>query len=286
MKNNYPLKYLIKKVRGIKIGELKTNLKQSIQKIDMNTIRKAFYISTLSLLVFTLGFSIRTRHMIQQKLIKQSYAASIVDYNYVNKNTDKVTSRGGIFRFKAANDDTEKQETVAVNENKEEPKEEVKEKTIEELVNDVETGKAGNGQDRVNYLGDKYDEVMKIINERYKEEPKKQDNTKAQVATSGDKATYQQYAHSQFEKYGWSDYDFECLVKLWTKESNWNPNSHNSSSGAHGIPQALPASKMASYGDDYMTNYVTQINWGLDYIKGRYGSPSNAWDHFLSHNWY
>ena len=76
------------------------------------------------------------------------------------------------------------------------------------------------------------------------------------------------------------------LIKLWDRESGWNPNSHNGSSGAHGIPQALPASKMASEGSDYMTNGNTQIRWGLSYIKNRYGSPSNAWGHFCSHNWY
>lgn len=86
--------------------------------------------------------------------------------------------------------------------------------------------------------------------------------------------------------YGWSENDFECLVKLWNKESGWNPNAHNSSSGAHGIPQSLPASKMSSEGSDYYTNGQTQIRWGLKYIKNRYGSPSSAWSFWSSHNWY
>lgn len=94
--------------------------------------------------------------------------------------------------------------------------------------------------------------------------------------TSGTTSKYQSYAHDKVLEYGWTEYDYECLVKLWNKESGWNPNSHNSSSGAHGIPQALPASKMASEGSDYYTNGYTQIRWGLKYIKSRYGSPSSA----------
>jgi hypothetical protein len=77
-----------------------------------------------------------------------------------------------------------------------------------------------------------------------------------------------------------------CLDTLWTHESNWRAEAHNSSSGAHGIPQALPAEKMAPYGADYLTNPVPQIRWGLDYIKGRYGSPCNAWSFWQANNWY
>ena len=104
---------------------------------------------------------------------------------------------------------------------------------------------------------------------------------------TGSKAEYQQYAHDLvINTYGWSESDFQCLVNLWEKESGWNPNSHNGSSGAHGIPQSLPASRMASEGADYYTNGYTQIRWGLKYIKERYGSPANAWGHFQSKNWY
>jgi hypothetical protein len=77
-----------------------------------------------------------------------------------------------------------------------------------------------------------------------------------------------------------------CLDPLWTHESGWNERSMNQSSGAYGIPQALPASKMAPYGSDYQTNPVPQIRWGLDYIKGRYGSPCSAWSYWQAHNWY
>ena len=98
---------------------------------------------------------------------------------------------------------------------------------------------------------------------------------------------YQNYAHDLvIGTYGWSEYDFQCLVKLWNRESGWNPNAHNKSSGAHGIPQSLPASKMRSEGADYYTNGYTQIRWGLKYIKGRYGSPSKAWAHSQRKGWY
>ena len=76
------------------------------------------------------------------------------------------------------------------------------------------------------------------------------------------------------------------MILKWNKESGWNPNCHNSNSGAHGIPQSLPASKMASEGNDYYTNGYTQIRWGLKYILNRYGTPENAWFYFQKHYWY
>ncbi len=103
---------------------------------------------------------------------------------------------------------------------------------------------------------------------------------------SGSVAEYQAYAEKRCFDYGWSDADFQALVKLWNKESRWNPYASNSSSGAYGIPQALPASKMATYGTDYRTNYKTQIEWGLSYIKSRYGTPSAAWNHSCTKGWY
>ena len=103
---------------------------------------------------------------------------------------------------------------------------------------------------------------------------------------SGSVAEYQAYAEKRCFDYGWSDADFQALVKLWNKESRWNPYACNSSSGAYGIPQALPASKMATYGTDYRTNYKTQIEWGLSYIKSRYGTPSSAWNHSCRKGWY
>ena len=106
-------------------------------------------------------------------------------------------------------------------------------------------------------------------------------------AVTETKAEYQAYAHDLvLNKYLWSESDYQALVNLWERESNWNANAHNKSSGAHGIPQSLPASKMSSEGSDYYTNGYTQIRWGLKYIKERYGSPSAAWQHFQNKNWY
>ena len=113
----------------------------------------------------------------------------------------------------------------------------------------------------------------------------KQVTSRGGVAT-GSVAEYQAYAEKRCFDYGWSDGDFQALVKLWNKESRWNPYASNSSSGAYGIPQALPASKMATYGTDYLTNYKTQIEWGLSYIKSRYGTPTAAWNHSCNKGWY
>ncbi|WP_243648358.1 hypothetical protein [Agromyces fucosus] len=87
-------------------------------------------------------------------------------------------------------------------------------------------------------------------------------------------------------KYGWNDSQFQCLNQLWQKESGWSYTAYNASSGATGIPQSLPGSKMASAGSDWQTNAATQISWGLDYIARGYGTPCSAWSHSQSMNWY
>jgi hypothetical protein len=93
-------------------------------------------------------------------------------------------------------------------------------------------------------------------------------------------------AMSMLGSFGWSADQFSCLDSLWVSESNWNPYAQNSSSGAYGIPQALPGEKMASAGADWRTNAVTQIRWGMEYIKSSYGSPCGAWSFHLSNSWY
>ena len=88
---------------------------------------------------------------------------------------------------------------------------------------------------------------------------------------------------------GWtSDAQYNCLVNLWTGESGWRWTAENASSGAYGIPQSLPASKMAKFGADYRTNPMTQIRWGLWYIEMSYGNPCNAWSTWQarSPHWY
>jgi hypothetical protein len=85
---------------------------------------------------------------------------------------------------------------------------------------------------------------------------------------------------------GFSLDQMSCLDNLWTRESGWNEQAQNPSSGAYGIPQALPGDKMASHGGDWQTNPATQVSWGLDYISGRYGTPCGAWSHSEANGWY
>ncbi|MFS8201611.1 transglycosylase SLT domain-containing protein [Streptomyces sp. CWNU-52B] len=92
------------------------------------------------------------------------------------------------------------------------------------------------------------------------------------------KATAQKMIHD--------DADYKAFSKIVEHESGWNVSATNSSSGAYGLVQALPASKMASAGSDWKTNPKTQIKWGLDYMNDRYGSPTGAWNFWQTHGWY
>ncbi len=89
-------------------------------------------------------------------------------------------------------------------------------------------------------------------------------------------------------EFGFGEGQWGCLNQLWIGESDWNYKAENSSSGAYGIPQSLPGRKMATMGSDWQTNPVTQIRWGLDYIKKSYGTPCNALDFWNSRSphWY
>ncbi|MCC9146297.1 MULTISPECIES: lytic transglycosylase domain-containing protein [unclassified Arthrobacter] len=108
----------------------------------------------------------------------------------------------------------------------------------------------------------------------------------APVQPVDDPAGAQNYAAGRMGAYGWDSNEFRCLVNLWNRESNWRTSADNPYSDAYGIPQSLPGSKMATHGADWQTNYRTQINWGLDYIKSRYGTPCGAWAHSERVNWY
>jgi hypothetical protein len=88
------------------------------------------------------------------------------------------------------------------------------------------------------------------------------------------------------DEYGFSEKEYKCLNSLWTKESNWNYKARNKNSGAHGIPQALPASKMNVISTDWRTNPVTQIRWGLRYISIRYETPCKALAKHKRSNYY
>jgi len=101
-----------------------------------------------------------------------------------------------------------------------------------------------------------------------------------------DPGTAQALARDLVLGQGMDEQEYQCLYALWAKESGWNHFAQNRSSGAYGIPQALPGSKMASAGEDWATNPETQIRWGLGYIGARYGSPCAAWAHSQQKNWY
>lgn len=96
----------------------------------------------------------------------------------------------------------------------------------------------------------------------------------------------QQIAMAMLGSFGWSSGESGCLQSLWNAESGWNVYASNPSSGAYGIPQALPGSKMASAGPDWQSDPATQIRWGLGYIQATYGSPCSAWSHEQGTGWY
>lgn len=85
---------------------------------------------------------------------------------------------------------------------------------------------------------------------------------------------------------GWDGRQWRCLDNLWKAESNWRPRANNGSSGAYGIPQALPGHKMSSHGRDWRLSARTQIRWGLKYIDARWNTPCGAYGHFQNRNWY
>ncbi|MFI8187753.1 transglycosylase SLT domain-containing protein [Streptomyces sp. NPDC085946] len=103
----------------------------------------------------------------------------------------------------------------------------------------------------------------------------------AQAATTGASS-----ARAIAEKMIGDSAQFQCFSKIVEHESGWDVNATNASSGAYGLVQALPASKMASAGADWRTNPATQIEWGLDYMKDRYGSACDAWSFWQSNGWY
>ena len=108
----------------------------------------------------------------------------------------------------------------------------------------------------------------------------------APPAITPDPGSAQAYAAGAVAARGWGSGEFDCLVALWSKESGWRVNAYNASSGAYGIPQALPGSKMATAGADWETNAATQIEWGLGYIQGRYDTPCGAWAYSQDVGWY
>jgi len=106
--------------------------------------------------------------------------------------------------------------------------------------------------------------------------------TRAPLTTSDPRGI----AQAMLLRQGYGEGEWTCLEELWTRESGWNLSAANSSSGAYGIPQALPGEKMATFGADWQTNPITQISWGLWYIRATYGSPCAALSHENSSGYY
>jgi hypothetical protein len=106
------------------------------------------------------------------------------------------------------------------------------------------------------------------------------------AADAGPSGSPKQVAERMLARFGWPTSQFSCLQPLWEQESGWSVTAENPTSGAYGIPQALPGSQMVSAGPDWQTDAVTQVSWGLTYIHGRYGSPCGAWAHEESSGWY
>jgi len=107
----------------------------------------------------------------------------------------------------------------------------------------------------------------------------------APAAPAASPGSAQAWAQSYLASMGMGSDQYSCLVSLWNRESGWNVHAENPS-GAYGIPQALPGSKMSSSGPDWQDNYQTQIKWGMGYITGRYSTPCGAWAHSQSTGWY
>ena len=113
-----------------------------------------------------------------------------------------------------------------------------------------------------------------------------QQKAQQQLTAAENSGTPQQIAAAMLSQFGWSSGQMSCLEPLWQRESGWQVSAYNAGSGAFGIPQALPGSKMASAGSDWQTSAYTQIKWGLGYIQQVYGSPCGAWGHEQADGWY
>jgi hypothetical protein len=106
------------------------------------------------------------------------------------------------------------------------------------------------------------------------------------AAVSAASGSPRQIAQAMLGSFGWSSGQFSCLDPLWEHESRWSVTAANPGSGAFGIPQALPGSRMAGAGPDWQTSAATQITWGLRYIRDTYGSPCAAFSHEQATGWY
>lgn len=222
--------------------------------------------------------------MLMKKKIKLK---NKIEFNKIYKIACLIVLIGVIFMFQTSNVNLSK-EIVKTNSN---PSKHLNVKVMNKVVDGFKAQEDASQLEQSIAESTVQEEAKKAEEERLArieaEKKASQANANAIIASSTQTAAeLQNYAHSLVLSYGWTEDDFLALVNLWNRESGWRVNAGNASSGAYGIPQALPGSKMASEGADWATNGETQIRWGLKYIAGRYGSPSNAWNNFLSKGWY
>ena len=218
---------------------------------------------------------------------KKSKLKNKIEFNKIYKTACLIVLIGVIFMFQTSNVNLSK-EIVKTNSN---PSKHLNVKVMNKVVDGFKAQEDASQLEQSIAESTAQEEAKKAEEERLArieaEKKASQANANAIIASSTQTAAeLQNYAHSLVLSYGWTEDDFLALVNLWNRESGWRVNAGNASSGAYGIPQALPGSKMASEGADWATNGETQIRWGLKYIAGRYGSPSNAWNNFLSKGWY
>lgn len=144
------------------------------------------------------------------------------------------------------------------------------------IVNEVNGKEASRQEWTKNVLKERVDKVIKVGTA----EPVNNGMT-----VSVPSSVAKKFAYNLLSAQGQAD-QFSCLERLWQRESGWRTTAGNKFSGAYGIPQSLPGSKMAAFGSDWRTNPETQIKWGLSYIRGRYGTPCSAWNHSQGYGWY
>ena len=218
---------------------------------------------------------------------KKSKLKNKINFNKIYKIACLVVLIGVVFMFRTSNVSLSN-EIIKTNSN---PSKNLNVKVMNKVVDGFKAQETAAQVEESIAESTAQEEAKKAEEERLAriEAEKKASNAQANAiiaSSSQTVAELQSYAHSLVLSYGWTEDDFLALVNLWNRESGWRVNAGNSSSGAYGIPQALPGSKMSSEGADWATNGETQIRWGLKYIAGKYGSPGNAWAFFCSHNWY
>ena len=183
----------------------------------------------------------------------------------------------------------EGKQTITVEEEVEFPVEQVKDANLEVGYKSVQTpGKKGkrNTTYEIEMRNGQEASRTEIASVTIDEPEKQVEVVGAKLPTPTNPTEAQAIGKEMMLAAGFGEDQWGCLYNLWNRESGWRTTAGNVSSGAYGIPQSLPASKMAAFGDDYLTNPRTQIAWGLNYIKGRYGTPCGAWSSFQVKNWY